>query len=471
MKSYYLLQYHDDQAICQRRLLKAERSGASHLLMTWDWYQADCELNFPNVKTALLLPHSVLRTCSNESVESILQRFDEIVLEFDPNVKSLSGHLERLFQVQDRIQALFRFRQNFDISNCLSYFPIWLREKLCFSPSSELSGKQIYIIGQEIEKRFPEIKYKPLPGLVQWDERIPAEVELVLEGKASLEMRSSAPDIQISVVIPCFEAGDFLLNSIRHLLRQTLNRDSYEILLIDDGSSQPVLDELQNFLAPEMGHLNFRYYHLPKTVSAESMLGQFRAGLCRNFGASEANGAILSFLDSDMLVPTGYLKRVMQRLAHTEILQFVRYHIKPSLSHQFTNLRDLKKSDYYIEESSYWGPFFASDDWMQIPDYWKYTCTYSLSLRRQHFYELGQFRKTYVSYGFEDTDLGYTAYLKKYRFYLEKEPLFHLTPFSEKARYRHSMYFKHQLMKTTAKTFFMNHLSPTIYEKLKVFLQ
>ncbi len=418
----------------------------------------------------LQLPHEVLKDVSRSDLENILQETDEIILELRPCAEPLSGHLESLYPLRAQIYGLLKYSKPFEVAANLSYLPIWLREQLYFEPCSKMSGKHIYQLGQKITKSFPEMKYRPLPGLDQYDSRIPQEVELFLRGQELVSSQSAQPQIEVSVIIPAYEGTDFLVNSLRHLLKQNCNRNRFEVLVVDDGSPQAATNTLKSFLAPELGNFNFSYHHVPKTQKAGELLGSFRAGLCRNYGASFSKGSILSFLDSDMIVPDNYLEIVQQRLQQTDLLQFVRYHIKPSFSGKFTEIQALGKKDVYIEEESYWGPFFTSDDWMGIPDYWKYACTYSLSLKRETFLNLGKFRKTYVSYGFEDTDFGFTAHQKGLRFYLERTPLYHLTPLTEKARYRHSMYFKHKLMRTTAKTFFVNHLSPSIYEKLKIFL-
>lgn len=475
MSSLYRLYWSSDSTVLRRRVEKALLSSADEVLVCAQWslrpdWSEYSSLLAGNKKLSFYLEHEVLQGLSAAELLQITTQGEHLVVALSPDVKMLSGHIETLYAFREKVSALYRFSRKFDVREMISYIPVWLRERLYFEPDSRLPGKLIYQTGRQIVAHFPEIKFRPLPGLDQFDSRIPDEVPLGVSGEEALSMNSQDPQVQISIVIPCHESHDFLINCVRHLLLQDFPRDRFEIIVVDDGSVSPATDMLLSFLAPEAGQLNFRYFYLPKKTVPGEVMGSFRAGACRNYGVEESCGEIVSFLDSDMLVPSGYLELVARRLESVDLIQFVRFHIKPAKSHRWTSLKELDPEDCYIEESNYWGPFFSSSDWMSVPDCWKYVCTYSLSMKRSVFRRLGGFRKTYVSYGFEDTDLGYTAFQQNLRFYLEKEPLYHLTPFSEKARYRHSMYYKHRLLKVTAKTFFVNHLSPEIYEKLRSLL-
>jgi glycosyltransferase involved in cell wall biosynthesis len=271
----------------------------------------------------------------------------------------------------------------------------------------------------------------------------------------------------MSVIIPTYDNQEYLLNCIRHLLDQDLERDQFEIIVVDDGTPALNIEALDSFLVPEAGQLNFAYYYIPKKQILGGFFGNFRAGLCRNFGVRQSQGEFINFLDSDMIVPPQYLNNAMKTLATADLVQSVRHHIHPAKSNRFTSYHLLTKKDLFVEEKGYWSPFFDSHDWMSIPDFWKYTCTYSLSMKRSFFTRMGQFRKSYVSYGFEDTDFGYQAFREGAKFHLDKTPIYHLTPYADKSRYKHSMFYKHQLLRLTAKTFYANNLSPEVFKKMK----
>lgn len=475
---FYLIHYTSDETALQRRRQKILASGCDKVLFSEEWLKEQTNLTkmakelLPyGKKLALSLPHHCLLDLRNSEVESILSFFDEIVLAFDTTETVISGHLEHLFKAREKVYGLVYFEKKFSEVLFLSRLPVWLRERLYFHPSSKhLSGQIIYETGQRVQSHFPEIHFQPLPGLDQWDHRIPEDVELLVHGDLYVHHRTPTQDIKLSVIIPTYDNADYLLNCVRHLLKQTLPRQQYEILVVDDGTPNKDFTELESFLAPIAEKVNFKYFYAPKKIRPNADFGQFRAGLCRNFGVTQAQGSILSFLDSDMIVPENYLEKVISRMETTDMLQFVRHHIRPASSDRFTNYNEVPAKKLFVEESRYWKPFFDCHSWMDMPDFWKYTCTYSLSMRKENFEKWGGFRKTYVSYGFEDTDFGYRAAQTGARFHLETTPLYHLTPFADKARYRHSMLYKHRLLKLTAKTFYLNHLSPDIYQKFKVFL-
>ncbi len=86
----------------------------------------------------------------------------------------------------------------------------------------------------------------------------------------------------ISIIITAYNRKEFLLNAIKSVLNQTLNKKYYEIIVIKNFEDKNV-DELIN----ENGI---------KHILMEGTVGEFL-----NKGISEANGEIISFLDDDDL--------------------------------------------------------------------------------------------------------------------------------------------------------------------------
>jgi hypothetical protein len=99
---------------------------------------------------------------------------------------------------------------------------------------------------------------------------------------------------------------------------------------------------------------------------------------------------------------------------------------------------------------------------MSLKHHWKFTCTYALGLKKSDFMEVGRFKKYYVSYGFEDTDLGYELYKRKKTFFLVPMPLYHLTAYNQ-MQYQNSQLKRLKLLRKTAELFYLQHLNPEIY--------
>lgn len=87
----------------------------------------------------------------------------------------------------------------------------------------------------------------------------------------------------ISIIIPTFNRGDFLLRAITSVLAQTYR--NYELLIIDDGST----DNTHELLSPLIESKEIKYYK-------QENLGVSNA---RNFGVINSVGELVTFLDSD----------------------------------------------------------------------------------------------------------------------------------------------------------------------------
>ena len=98
---------------------------------------------------------------------------------------------------------------------------------------------------------------------------------------------------KVSVVIPTYNRANYLLQAMDSVLAQTYK--DYEVVVVDDGST----DGTQALLKPLIDKGKIRYYQNPgRGVSA-----------ARNFGAQNANGKYLAFLDSDDLFLSAKLEK------------------------------------------------------------------------------------------------------------------------------------------------------------------
>jgi glycosyltransferase involved in cell wall biosynthesis len=103
----------------------------------------------------------------------------------------------------------------------------------------------------------------------------------------------------VTVVVPAHDPGRYIEPCIRSLLRQTLPRDRFEVVFVDDGSTDGTADRLRR-LAREQPHI--RSIHIPASGGP---------GRPRNIGLEAARGAYVQFLDADdELAP-----RALERLA------------------------------------------------------------------------------------------------------------------------------------------------------------
>lgn len=107
----------------------------------------------------------------------------------------------------------------------------------------------------------------------------------------------SAGPVQVSVIMPAYNAAAYIAESIQSVLDQDF--PSYELIVVDDGSTDTTADVIRSF----GGRVIY--------------LRQANSGGCsapRNHGARLARGAWLTFLDSDDLMLTGKLAQQVRAL-------------------------------------------------------------------------------------------------------------------------------------------------------------
>ena len=110
----------------------------------------------------------------------------------------------------------------------------------------------------------------------------------------------------VTVVIPCYNLGAYVNEAVQSVLDQTYS--DFEILLIDDGSTDPVTRHL------------FASYRRPRT----RILRTENQGLARtrNLGIREAAGRYVSFLDAADVLEPAFLERTVPLLEADPSLAF-----------------------------------------------------------------------------------------------------------------------------------------------------
>tara|TARA_B110000116_G_C16632696_1_gene489084 strand:+ start:73 stop:726 length:654 start_codon:yes stop_codon:yes gene_type:complete len=105
--------------------------------------------------------------------------------------------------------------------------------------------------------------------------------------------------VQVSVIIPMYNCEKYIGRCIRSLLKQTLSDSEYEIILIDDCST----DNSGSVIRPFTGDI--RYFKNDKQLGLPATL---------NRGIREAKGQFIVRVDSDDYVHWEYLKILSMHL-------------------------------------------------------------------------------------------------------------------------------------------------------------
>ncbi|MBY0316249.1 MAG: glycosyltransferase family 2 protein, partial [Bdellovibrionales bacterium] len=300
-----------------------------------------------------------------------------------------------------------------EFDECLHfYFP--------YRSKNKFSASQIFSFGEALRKDQRDLAFKSPLGIDVYEPRIVPQMPLESEIQPVFD-RCLNPRPWISVVIPVFNNPEYILNTLRHLSQQNFSAHQFQIVVVDDGSTDNTGEKILEFAKDQS--LDFIYLYFPRLKPRKMGDSQFRAGLARNLGVKWARGEILSFLDSDILVPPHFLEKTLSFHQQWDIVQWRREYLHKKVDSVGAEYGQLTTKDTFIPEGGYWHRFYEEADkigWGRIPQYWKYACTYALSIRKSHFKELGWFRKTYCFYGFEDTDLGWRAASAQSKFYLHQ---------------------------------------------------
>jgi glycosyltransferase involved in cell wall biosynthesis len=126
----------------------------------------------------------------------------------------------------------------------------------------------------------------------------------VLENETVEFSNEENPEIAISVVIPCYNQGEFILEAISSV--ESCQDASYEIVIVNDGSTEPLTKKVLQYLK-DNGYL---------------VIDQRNQGLAkaRNKGISQARGRYILPLDSDNKIRPEYLTKSIEILdKHPEV--------------------------------------------------------------------------------------------------------------------------------------------------------
>jgi len=108
--------------------------------------------------------------------------------------------------------------------------------------------------------------------------------------------------MKVSVVIPTYNRDKLLAETLTSLVNQTFDRDDYEILVVDNASTDGTKDVVTNFSDKTKGLVRYLY---------ESRPG---AHFARNGAVKHARGELLYFTDDDVLAERDMLENLVKVL-------------------------------------------------------------------------------------------------------------------------------------------------------------
>lgn len=191
-------------------------------------------------------------------------------------------------------------------------------------------------------------------------------------------------NLNASVVVPCFNNALLLAKGLPALARQTVPTGDFEVIVVDDGSTDGTAALVASLGLPE----SFRYVRQENRGAAAA----------RNRGASEARGQILVFLDSDVIPDAALLQ---------EHLESHRCYDRALVVGQTRALPAEGLGEFYKVLGDTVFSFDQGNEEKQVT--FQQVLSRNLSLRRESFFEIGGFDRDFPRSGFEDVEFAYRA--------------------------------------------------------------
>ena len=185
--------------------------------------------------------------------------------------------------------------------------------------------------------------------------------------------------MKYSIIVPVYNRPDEVDELLESLTAQTVT--DFEVIIVEDGSQRDCREVVEKYA----GRLDLKYYVKPNSGPGQS----------RNYGAERAQGDMLIVLDSDVVLPQGYLQAVDDELQRQPADAFG----GPDASHP--SFSDVQKAISYSMTS-----FFTTGGIRggkkKLDKF--YPRSFNMGIRRNVYSQLGGFSK--MRFG-EDIDFSY----------------------------------------------------------------
>lgn len=116
---------------------------------------------------------------------------------------------------------------------------------------------------------------------------------------------------KVTVIIPCYNAEEFIKYCLLSILKQIPH--DWELLVIDDGSTDKSLDIIKDIFSSEINKKNLKFIEKKNSGVSDT----------RNFGISIAKGDYIALIDADDIVEDNYVEELSKALDfEADIIEF-----------------------------------------------------------------------------------------------------------------------------------------------------
>jgi GT2 family glycosyltransferase len=188
----------------------------------------------------------------------------------------------------------------------------------------------------------------------------------------------------ISVVIPAYNAEALISKCLDSLLKQTIDQTKYEIIVVDDGSTDATADVVQSF----------------ENVRLIKQNNQGPAA-ARNNGAANAKGDIILFTDSDCVPAINWIEEMIRPFNDDAEIVGVKGIYKTDQKELIARFVQAEYEDKY--------------DVLKRDQYIDFVDTYSAGFKRKVFLEFGGYDTSFPVACAEDVELSFRMFSRGYK--------------------------------------------------------
>ena len=225
-----------------------------------------------------------------------------------------------------------------------------------------------------------------------------------------------------SVVIPTYNRAELLRRTLDSLVAQDLPGADFEVLVVDDGSSDHTAELVQGY----RDRLNLRYFFQPDEG--------WRVAQARNVGIAHAAGEVCVMVDSGVVLHSGCLRAHLDSHRQADGPVAVCGYVygwgrEGAEAEEMVRTLDFADPDASIDLMRRTGrwldvreAFYAKhgDDFDRLPAPWIVYWTCNVSAPTARLRAVGGFDEQIRSWGGEDIDLGYRLHLDGVRFLVNR---------------------------------------------------
>lgn len=237
-------------------------------------------------------------------------------------------------------------------------------------------------------------------------------------------MKIPEDKFEVSIIVPTYNRSELLEYTLKSLLSQELDRDRFEVIIADDGSSDNTCEIVDKYR--ERLHLGYIF---------QEDKG-YRPASARNKAVSIATGNLCLFMDSGILLNTDALEKHIRfhRSLGPDVAALGYIYGFDQPGEPEARLKNMINPDdpagsiravsgaeiYFDHRERYYTKY--NDQIHLLPAPWIYFWTGQVSVRRAHLLEVGMFDERYDGrWGVEDNDLGFRLHRRGIEIHLLRD--------------------------------------------------